>query len=136
MSWRDRLRLSLIVLGPATALAVTWPAETHSLAIQTQGATERSFSVVAKRYSFEPPRLEVFEGDLVKIELRALDIAHSFTIDEYRISKRVGPDQPVTFEFRAERAGTFAFYCNLQTDEGCRRMRGELVIKPHPEPHR
>ena len=30
----------------------------------------------------------------------------------------------------AEKAGTFPFYCNLQTEDGCRQMRGELVVKP------
>ena len=87
--------------------------------------------MVARRYAFVPARIEVFEGDLVKIELRTDDIAHSLTIDDYRIAKRVGPGQPVTFEFRAERAGTFPFYCDLQNEAGCRTMRGELVVKPH-----
>jgi plastocyanin len=36
----------------------------------------------------------------------------------------------VTFEFRADRAGTFPYYCNLQGEEGCRQMRGVLVVKP------
>jgi heme/copper-type cytochrome/quinol oxidase subunit 2 len=52
------------------------------------------------------------------------------TIDSYRISKRVSPGQPVTFEFRADHPGTFPYYCNLQIDDGCRRMRGELVVRP------
>ena len=39
-------------------------------------------------------------------------------------------DKPITFEFRADQAGTFPFYCNLQIDDGCRQMRGELVVKP------
>jgi hypothetical protein len=35
----------------------------------------------------------------------------------------------VTFEFRADQAGTFPFYCNLSQDERCRQMRGELVVR-------
>lgn len=90
----------------------------------------QSVSLIARRYAFTPSRIEVDEGNLVKIELRTEDIAHSFTIDAYRLSKRIGPDQPVSLEFRAERAGTFPFYCNLQIDDGCRRMRGELIVRP------
>ena len=60
----------------------------------------------------------------------AEDIPHGFTIDDYRISKRAAPDRPGTFEFRADRAGTFPYYCNLAADEGCRRMRGDLVVTP------
>jgi heme/copper-type cytochrome/quinol oxidase subunit 2 len=97
---------------------------------QDQGPTAKLFTVSAHRYAFEPARLEVNQDDLVKIELRTEDIAHSLTIDEYRIAKRVGPGQPVTFEFRADRAGTFPYYCSLQIEDGCRQMRGVLVVKP------
>jgi heme/copper-type cytochrome/quinol oxidase subunit 2 len=90
----------------------------------------KRLSVAASRYTFEPLRIEVTQNDLVRIELRTLDIAHSMTIDDYRISKRVNPGTTVTFEFRADREGTFPFYCNLQIDEGCRQMRGELVVRP------
>jgi heme/copper-type cytochrome/quinol oxidase subunit 2 len=96
---------------------------------QEQGATERPFVVTARRYAFEPKRIEVNQDDLVKVELHTSDIAHSMTIDTYRIAKRVGPGAPVTFEFRADQPGTFPFYCNLQAEEGCRQMRGELVVR-------
>jgi len=95
-----------------------------------QEPSTRRVPVAARRYTFEPLRIEVTQNDLVRIELRTLDIAHSMTIDGYRISKRVNPGIPVTFEFRADREGTFPFYCNLQIDEGCRQMRGELVVRP------
>ena len=97
---------------------------------QDQGPTAKPFTVRAHRYAFEPARIEVNQDDLVKIELRTDDIAHSLTIDDYRIAKRVGPGPPVTFEFRADRAGTFPYYCNLQVEDGCRQMRGVLVVKP------
>ena len=97
---------------------------------QDQGPGEKPFTVRSHRYAFAPARIEVNQDDLVKIELRTDDIAHSLTIDAYRIAKRVGPGAPVTFEFRADRAGTFPFYCNLQVEDGCRQMRGVLVVKP------
>jgi cytochrome c oxidase subunit 2 len=96
---------------------------------QDRGPTVRRVPVAARRYAFDPPRIDVEQDDLVRIELRTLDIAHSITIDAYRIAKRVNPDAPVTLEFRADRVGTFPFYCNLQIDDGCRQMRGELVVK-------
>jgi heme/copper-type cytochrome/quinol oxidase subunit 2 len=98
---------------------------------QEQGPAAHPFSITARRYKFEPARIEVVQNDVVKIELRAEDIAHSWTVDDYRIAKRVSPGQPVSFEFRADKAGTFPFYCNLQIEDGCRQMRGELIVKPH-----
>ena len=97
---------------------------------QEQGPTERPFTIVAKKYSFAPPRIEVYEGDLVRIGLKTVDIDHSFTIDGYRISKRVTAGHPVTFGFRADHAGSFQIYCDLRIDDGCRQMKGELVVKP------
>jgi nitrous-oxide reductase len=96
---------------------------------QNQAPTVRPWQMTASRYKFAPARIEVLQDDVVKIELRTEDIAHSLTIDAYRIAKRVNPGQPITFEFRADRPGTFPFYCNLQIDDGCRQMRGELVVK-------
>jgi heme/copper-type cytochrome/quinol oxidase subunit 2 len=117
---RFRVPHLLLVFGAATAV----------LTAQDQGPTAKLFSVSAHRYAFEPKRIEVNQDDLVKIELSTADIAHSLTIDDYRIAKRVGPGQPVTFEFRADRPGTFPYYCNLQGEDGCRQMRGVLVVKP------
>jgi heme/copper-type cytochrome/quinol oxidase subunit 2 len=97
---------------------------------QDQGPTAKPFSVGVHRFAFEPARIEVNQNDLVKIDLHTDDIAHSLTIDEYRIAKRVEPAHPVTFEFRADRAGTFRYYCNLQIEDGCRQMHGELVVRP------
>ena len=111
----------LILLAAAVASGVA------SLA-QEQGRHE--ITITAKRYAFSQPRIEVAANDVVKITLVAEDIPHSFTIDEYRISKRAAPGRPVTFEFRADRTGTFRFYCNLTADEGCGKMQGELVVTP------
>jgi heme/copper-type cytochrome/quinol oxidase subunit 2 len=122
-----RVAAVVVLLGvPGTTVALRAP----RLMAQNQDSTVRSWSVSAGRYKFTPARIEVNQDDLVKVELRTDDIAHSMTIDAYRIAKRVNPGQVVTFEFRADRPGTFPFYCNLQIEDGCRQMRGELVIRP------
>lgn len=89
----------------------------------------REFTVTGRDHVFSPARLEVQANDLVKISFTAADMPHSFTLDEYRISKRAGRGNSVVFEFRADRAGTFPFYCNLTQDDRCRKMRGELVVR-------
>jgi len=91
--------------------------------------SKREFSVHAKKYAFSPARIQVAQDDVVKVTFTADDIAHSFTIDDYRIAKRAEAGQTVTFEFRADRPGTHRIYCNLTNDDGCRRMHGELVVR-------
>jgi nitrous-oxide reductase len=95
-----------------------------------EGGALRELTVQARKYAFTPSVIEVRQDDLVRITLRSGDIPHSFTVDDYRIAKRVGAGQTVTFEFRADRPGTFPFYCNLKVDEGCRDMRGQLIVRP------
>ena len=86
-------------------------------------------AVSAHRCGFTPGRIEVLRGDLVKVTLTTEDDAHSFVIDVYRIAKRVNPGQSVAFEFHADQPGMFPYYSNLQSDAGCRDMRGQLVVK-------
>lgn len=108
------------------------PTRAAGLEAQDAGRAPQEVRIVARKYSFSPQRVEVQENDLVKITMEASDIPHSFTIDDdnYRIAKRATPGHPAVFEFRADKAGTFPFYCNLTTDSGCKNMRGELVVKP------
>lgn len=96
---------------------------------QEQAPTRRDIQVTAKRYAFAPSTIDVFDGDVVKVTLVAEDIPHSFTIDDYRIAKRANPGHTVVFEFRADKPGTFPFYCNLSIDDGCRAMRGQLHVR-------
>ena len=94
-----------------------------------QAPNRREFTVSARNYQFLPDRLEVTHDDLVKLAVTGSDQPHSFTVDEYRIVKRIPAGGTTTFEFRADRVGTFAFYCNLTTDPGCKAMRGTLVVR-------
>lgn len=96
---------------------------------QEQAPNRREFTVTARDHRYEPDRLEVSQDDLVKITFRSEDQPYSFVIDAYRIVKRAGSGQAVTFEFRADRTGTFPFYCNLTSDPECGQMRGTLVVK-------
>jgi len=99
-----------------------------SAAAQDQGQV-REFTIVGDHYAFSPATIEVNRNDLVKITFTAQDIAHSFTLDEYRIVKRAGVGQTVTFEFRADRPGSFAFYCNLSQDAKCKDMKGHITVR-------
>jgi cytochrome c oxidase subunit 2 len=95
---------------------------------QEQAPNRREFTIVAKNYEFSPRRIEVMRDDLVKITLRSEDEAHSFVIDGYRIMRRVPAGGSTTFEFRADKAGTFPFYCGMTSTEGHKGMKGELVV--------
>ena len=96
---------------------------------QEQAPNRREFTVTASEHRYTPDRLEVSKDDLVKITFRSEEQPATFVIDAYRIVKRAGSGQSVTFEFRADQAGQFPYYCNLTGDPGCRDMKGTLVVK-------
>ena len=119
MRTRASLRWSALVLA---LVACGW-------LVSAQG--QHNVSIAAHKYGFSPARIQVAQDDLVRITFSTDDIPHSFTIDQYRIAKRVEPGKPVVFEFRADQAGRFPIYCNLSIDEKCKEMIGELVVTPH-----
>ena len=96
---------------------------------QDQGQA-REFTVVGDHYAFSPATITVNRNDLVKITFTAQDMPHSFSIDgPYRISKRAGAGQSVTFEFRADQPGNHTIYCALSTDPKCREMKATLAVR-------
>jgi heme/copper-type cytochrome/quinol oxidase subunit 2 len=122
-----RRSLGLMLLG-AGGVLLAWSTMARLLA-QDQAPNRREFTIVAKDFHYSPARIEVMQDDLVKLTVRSEDIAHSFTIDEYRIVKRVPAGGSTTFEFQADRPGTFPFYCTLTSDPGHKMMHGDLVVR-------
>jgi cytochrome c oxidase subunit II len=124
---------ALLVVGPATrrlfGYAPTSAGRSAPAKGQEQAPNRREFTITARDFHFAPDRIEVMRDDLVKLTVRSEDVAHSFTIDEYRIVKRVPAGGATTFEFRADRAGTFPFYCNLTSEPGHTNMKGQLVVR-------
>jgi cytochrome c oxidase subunit II len=125
-----RRSLAPLLLGLLALLALLCAGDAGLAQETPQGP--REINLTARRYEFSQTRIDVTQDDVIRITLVAEDIPHSFTVDAYRIAKRAAPGKPITFEFRADKAGTFPFYCNLTIDDGCRTMRGELVVAPKP----
>ena len=128
-----RLVLGAGLVGLGVGLLATRPAVPlggATVHAQEQAPARREFHVTARKYNYTPARLEVTQDDLVKVTFHSDDIPHTFTVDAYRIDKRVGAGQTVVVELRADQPGTFPIYCKLRQDEKCREMRGTLVVRP------
>ena len=127
-----RRSIALLLVGAGLALAAG-PLVRRVLAApaaQDQAPTRREFSLTARDFSFSPNRVEAQQDELIKITVQSADHAYGFTIDDYRVSKRVPAGGSTVVEFRADRAGTFAFYSNLSNDARHSQMRGQLVVRP------
>jgi heme/copper-type cytochrome/quinol oxidase subunit 2 len=98
--------------------------------------SKKDFSVSAHKYGFkvsgsDRAEIRVKQDDLVRITFSTEDIPHSFTIteDPYRIMRRAEPGRPVTFDFRADKPGSFPFRCTLTVDDRCKEMQGMLIVE-------
>jgi heme/copper-type cytochrome/quinol oxidase subunit 2 len=132
METTTRRSLALLLVGTGIYLSAG-PFVRRVLAApagQEQAPTRREFTVTARDYSFSPNRVEVQQDDLIKLTVQSADNAYGFTIDDYRVSKRVPAGGSTVVEFRADRAGTFAFYSNLSNDSRHSKMSGQLIVRP------
>ena len=96
---------------------------------EPEPAGRRTFTLTARKFQFEPEVIDVRRNDIVRITITSADIDHSFTIDAYRIQKRIPAGGSVTVEFRADEVGRFPFYCSMRIDPGCQDMSGELIVR-------
>jgi heme/copper-type cytochrome/quinol oxidase subunit 2 len=123
-----RRQAGWIFLG-AGALLVARPLARRLLAQDQAPPNRPEFTLVARGYRYTPDRLEVTLDDLVTLTIRSEDFNYSFAIDEYRIVRRVPARETTSFEFRADRAGTFRFYSNLTGEGSHADMQGQLVVR-------
>ena len=122
-----RRHAGLLLLGGA--LLMTRPF-IQRVAGQERAPNRPDVLVTARNYRYSPDRIEVTQDDLVRLTIRSEDVAYSFAIDEYRIARRIPAGGRTTFEFLADRPGTFRFYSNLTNDSAHAEMQGQLVVRP------
>jgi cytochrome c oxidase subunit 2 len=91
----------------------------------------REFTVVAERYKFTPARLEVRQGEKVRVTIRSADSSHGFEIKKLKVDEYVPKGgRPVTVEFVATEAGEFPIECSEYCGKGHENMKGVLVVRP------
>ncbi len=86
------------------------------------------------RSHFNPEHVKVKEGDKViwhitNIE-RAVDATHGFAVPVYDINLSLEPGETATFEFIADTAGTFPFYCTEFCSALHLEMMGYFLVEP------
>lgn len=91
-------------------------------------AEPRVVEVVAKRFAFEPARIEVTEGERVRLRITSADGVHGFQVKKFGVNKLIPRGKPVTVDFVASAPGTFEILCSEECGEGHEAMTGSLVI--------
>ena len=69
--------------------------------------------VIAKRFDFLPRKIEVKRGELVKIYITSIDVAHGFAIDTFGIDEKVEKGKLTIIEFTPDKTGEFEIKCSI-----------------------
>jgi cytochrome c oxidase subunit 2 len=90
----------------------------------------RVIEVTAKRFTFQPSRIEVKEGERIRLVVKSADGVHGFQIKKFRVNKLVPRGgEPVTIDFVASAPGTFEILCSEECGDGHESMSGTLVVE-------
>jgi cytochrome c oxidase subunit 2 len=119
----SRMRLRVAV----TAAVACWLA----LSAGPGAEAPREIHVTAKKFEFSPARLEVTQGEAVRIVITSADGKHGFGIKQLDVKTEVPKSgQPAAIEFVAEEVGEFEITCTQWCGKGHKTMKGLLVVKP------
>jgi cytochrome c oxidase subunit 2 len=120
MSNSRRIAATLIILVPALAVAVQEP---------TPAPQPRKITITAKKYEFNPSRIELKAGETVEITLQSEDATHGFTCKELGVEKVVyEKGKPQTVTITPQTPGTYEFKCAKWCGFGHGKMKGEIVV--------
>ena len=90
----------------------------------------RTIEVVAKRFGFEPARIEVTEGERVRLVVKSADGVHGVEIKKFKVNKPVPRGgKPVAIDFVASAPGTYEILCSEYCGDGHEAMAGTLVVQ-------
>ena len=119
------------VAGVSAALLVyVGAAAARPAPARAQGAEPRVIEVVAKRFAFEPTRIEVTEGETVRLMVKSADGVHGFGVKKLKIAEEIPRGgQPVMIEFTANAVGEFEIMCSEYCGKGHEEMRGRLIVR-------
>jgi len=96
---------------------------------RASAAAVRTFEITASRYRFDPPAIEVQEGDHVRLLLHSADTTHGLAIDALGVKVTIPKGgEVVSVEFVAGPPGRYVMKCSEYCGSGHRRMRGELLV--------
>lgn len=90
----------------------------------------QSIEVIARRFEFVPARIDVTEGDRVRLVVCSDDGVHGLEIKKFKVKKVIPRGgEKVTIDFVASAAGTFPILCSEYCGEGHEEMMGTLVVR-------
>jgi cytochrome c oxidase subunit 2 len=92
---------------------------------------DRVISIAAERFTFNPSKITVKQGDLIEFVLTSDDTGHGFRIPGAGIDVAIPQSGmgEVRVRFVAKEKGRITFECSRPCGAGHNLMRGTIVVK-------
>lgn len=122
---RARLAIPFVTLTLAVAALVAplpWRSEAGEL---------RHVQITASQFAFTPSAVRVGRGDVVTLDIEALDSIHGLSLDGYDVNLKAEPGHRTSVTFHADREGKFVFRCSIACGALHPFMVGELEVTPN-----
>jgi cytochrome c oxidase subunit 2 len=89
----------------------------------------REIPILVKRFAFEPARVDVTEGERIRLVVSSADGVHGLEIKKFKVNKKVprGGDT-ITIDFVASAPGEYPILCSEYCGNGHEDMKGTLVV--------
>lgn len=89
---------------------------------------ERVIKIVAKKFEFSPSEIRLRRGETVLLELSTQDVLMGFSIHDLGVRADIVPGKVTTLRLKPEKAGEFAFICDVFCGSGHEDMGGNLIV--------
>ncbi len=91
--------------------------------------TEKTFTVNASSFKFDPAEIRVKKGDTVTINLVNAGGLHDWVVDAFNAkTKQINSGATDTVTFVADKIGTFEYYCSVGNHRQM-GMKGNLIVE-------
>lgn len=118
------------VAGFCAAILIYSGISATPVPVRPPQAEPRVVEVVARKFAFEPARIEVSEGETVRLMVRSADGVHGVGIKKFKVSEEVPRGgTPIMIEFTATAVGEFEILCSEYCGKGHQDMAAMLVVR-------
>lgn len=115
--------ISLIAVAALAGAYALFAKPATPAAAETSAPAAKEFKIDAYKFYYSPDAIAVKRGDIVRITVNNADVIHGIRIPDLGLSGNE------TIEFTADKAGDFAWYCNVYCGEGHNKMQGRLIVE-------
>lgn len=94
-----------------------------------RAAAPGEIEIQAMKFNFTPETVKVKRGEPVMLVLTSIDRIHGFKMPDFGIRTDIVPGQETRVTITPEKAGNFAFFCDVFCGDGHEEMGGTLIVE-------